>query len=87
MNVFLTCFIRNELEQGTNKSPENHFTVHAICLSRAPIHFQGPHKPRKKDTHSLIDRIRISYDIIWLDLKTNVVRGQGQYLVLRFNQS
>ena len=28
----------NESERGINKSSENHFAIHAICLSRAPIH-------------------------------------------------
>ena len=35
----------NEWERGTNKSSENRFAVHAICLSGAPIYF---HEPRKK---------------------------------------
>ena len=31
-------FIGNESERGTNKSPENPFAVHTICLSHAKIH-------------------------------------------------
>ena len=43
-------FMGNESERGTNKSSENRFTVHAICLSCTLIHSPWI---QKKDTHSL----------------------------------
>ena len=36
----------NESDRGTNKSSENRFAVHVICLSRAPIHSQWTQKKR-----------------------------------------
>ena len=43
-------FMGNESQCGTNKSHENRFAVHAICLFRTAIHFPWT---EKKDTHSL----------------------------------
>ena len=51
MSVFFSGFMGNDSERGTNQSSENRFAVHAICLSRAPIHSQ---RTQKKDTHILI---------------------------------
>ena len=44
-------FMGNESQCGTNKSHENRFAVHAICLFRTAIDFPWT---EKKDTHSLI---------------------------------
>ena len=52
----------NKSECGTNKSSENGFGVHAICLSHAPIH--SLMNPDKKDTHSLTGQDRIMRIII-----------------------
>ena len=49
--IFFSRFIGNESQCGTNKSHENRFAVHAICLFRTAIHF--PWTEKKKDTHSL----------------------------------
>ena len=43
----------NESKRRTNKSSKNHFAVHKICLSRAPIH--SPMNPEKKNTYSLVN--------------------------------
>ena len=59
--IFFSRFMGNESQCGTNKSHENRFAVHAICLfhtSRftrfvcSALRFIS-HEPRKKDTHSL----------------------------------
>ena len=39
-------FMGNGSERGTNKSSENRFAVHMICLSRAPIHSPWTQKKR-----------------------------------------
>ena len=47
--VFFSRFMGNESQCGTNKSHENRFADHAICLFRTAIHFPWT---EKKDTHS-----------------------------------
>ena len=70
-NECIFCgFMGNELECGTNKSPENRFTVHTICLFCAPIH--SPWTQNKRQcTHSLnkpLGRgINISDILLFLD--------------------
>ena len=54
MSSFFSVFMGNESERGKNKSQENRFAVHTICLSGAPIHSSGT---QKKDTHSLIELV------------------------------
>ena len=39
-------FMGNESQCGTNKSHENRFAVHAICLFRTAIHFPWTEKKR-----------------------------------------
>ena len=51
MSVFFLGSLGMNRSAEQNKSPENRFAVHAICLSRATIHSQM--NPEKIDTHSL----------------------------------
>ena len=44
--IFFSRFMGNESQCRTNKSHENRFAVHAICLFRTAIHFPWTEKKR-----------------------------------------
>ena len=66
MSVFLFWVHGEWIVVETNKSSENRFAVHAICLSRSPIHSQWT---QKKDTHSLNIHAKTSFYMYYLVLR------------------
>ena len=56
MSVFFSRFMGYESQCGTNKSHENRFAVHAICLFRTAIHIPWTEKKR----HSFLNCVIIT---------------------------
>ena len=57
---YISAFMGNELGLGSDKSSENRFAVHGICHVPHPSSFS--HERRKKDTHSLIEKLISLFD-------------------------
>ena len=55
-------FMKNESESGANKSPENVFPIHGICLSRTQIHSNEP----RKDRHSFLNNSHIYLTSVYI---------------------
>ena len=64
MSVFFSRFMGYESQCGTNKSHENRFSVHAICLFRTAIHIPWTEKKRHsflKNTVTYADNSGLFY--------------------------
>ena len=55
--IFFSRFMGNESQCGTNKSHENRFAVHAICLFGTAIYFPWTEKKR----HSFLKKLLFQY--------------------------
>ena len=86
--IYFSRFMENKSQCGTNKSHENRFAVHAICLFRTAIHFPWTEKKRhsflKKITFSIYTCIYISFTCCWvrLNLITSKTKKEGAHVGL-----
>ena len=76
-------FMGNESKRGTNKSAENRFAVHAICLSRAKIHSQWTQKKRHSFLKAILQVLiyKALYDKSYLGSKTTMTSGEWTCLI------
>ena len=71
MSVFFSRFMGYESQCGTNKSHENRFAVHAICLFRTAIHIPWTEKKR----HSFLNYSNTRNAWNWLSQELHFSRN------------